>query len=106
MPAENPIRPRTERFNIWLGQRGVLREQCNFSNKVLGSWADDFLKLMNLEKLITPSELVTDLRSMWGAKGAETRRRKKEISQTPRMIKRRREAEARADLAERQGDLF
>lgn len=106
MSTENPLRPRTQSFNIWLGQKGVLRNKPNFSNKVLGGWADDFLNSMNLKREITPSELVADIRSLWGAKGVETKRRKKQMSQTPRMIKRRREAAAKADLDARQGDLF
>lgn len=106
MTNENPIYPRAERFNVWLGQKGVLRDKRNFSNKALKGWADDFLKLMNLENHFSPDELVTGVRSIWGSKAAETRRRNKEQAQTPRMIGRSKEARAKADLAERQGELF
>lgn len=104
MTNENPIHPHAERFNRWLGQKRVLRDGSGFSNKVLKGWADNFLYLMNLD--IPPDELVTELRSIWGKKGAETKRRRKEIAQTPRMLKRARDEEERRYLAERQGDLF
>lgn len=106
MTNESPIRPRAARFNIWLGQKGVLREGSGFSNKVLKGWAADFLNQTNLENHFSPDELVTSVRSIWGAKGAETRRRNKERAQSPQIIARSKEARAKADLAERQGDLF
>ncbi|TAK58928.1 hypothetical protein EPO14_01260 [Patescibacteria group bacterium] len=104
MTNENPTYPHAARFNRWLGQKRVLREGSGFSNKVLEGWADDFLNLTNLN--MSPGELVTELRSIWGKKGAETKKRRKTIAQTPRMIGRNKEARARTDLAERQMDLF